>query len=362
LAPLHRRLLFWGDVAMNSPALVPRLPRDMIAVAWDYEPEAQGYAEWLDPYTRAGMETWVSPGVSNWKRVWPNFNIALENIQGFVAEGQKAGSTGMLNTIWNDDGEGLFLEDWYGVLFGAAAAWQPGKSDISQFQQAYGEIFHGDASGAINDAQRALMDAHSTLITAGLDDARDDYFWLDPWSSRGQEIAAKMHPASARVRLDAERALTLIAQARAAGALRNPQALDAMELGARRIDFLVLKFQLAGQIADNYRRLYKGQKDQAISIHTSRDLWNMAGVSGLCEDLRDGYSYLRMRYSEVWLIENRPYGLENVTSRYDGAIRLWIERGDKLLAARDQWNDAHSLPAPETIGIPAKDPAKDVAR
>jgi hexosaminidase len=362
LAPLHRRLLFWGDVAMNSPALVPRLPHDMIAVAWDYEPEPQGYAAWLDPYTRAGMETWVSPGVSNWKRVWPNFNIALENIQGFVADGQKAGSTGMLNTIWNDDGEGLFLEDWYAVLFGAAAAWQPGKSDIAQFQQAFGPVFHGDATGAINDAQRALMQAHSALIKAGLDDARDDYFWMDPWSSPGQKIAAKMRPVSAQVRLDAERALTLIAQARAAGTLRNMQALDAMELGARRIDFLVFKFQVAGQIADSYRRLYNGQKDREISIHTSRDLWNMAGVSGLCEDLRDGYSYLRSRYSEVWLMENRPYGLESIISRYDDAVHLWIERADKLLAARDQWNDAGTLPAPETIGIPAQDLANDPAK
>jgi len=354
LAPLHRRLLFWGDVAMHTPELVPRLPRDMIAVAWTYEPEPNGYAAWLDPYTRAGMETWVAPGVSNWYRVWPDFNLALQNIQGFVAEGQKAGSTGMLNTIWNDDGEGLFLQDWYAVLFGAAAAWQPGESDIAQFQQDFGPVFHGDISGDINEAQRALMAAHNQLVTAGLDDARDAYFWLDPWSTQGQKIAAKILPVAAQVRLDAERALTLIAQARAAGTLRHTEALDAMELGARRIDFLVFKFQAADQIANNYLRLYNGQKDKAIATHTSRDLWNLAGVNGLCEDLSDGYSYLGRRYSAVWLMENRPVALDNVTARYDSATKLWIERGDKLLAARQQWLDGHTLPSPESIGIPAK--------
>lgn len=356
LAPLHRRLLFWGDVAMASPELVPRLPHDMIAVPWHYEPEPQGFAPWLDPYTRAGMETWVSPGVNNWNRVWPNFNLALPNIQGFVADGQKAGSTGMLNTIWNDDGEGLFLEDWYAVLFGAAAAWQPGKSDISRFQQDYGPVFHGDTSGDINKAQRALMAAQETLVQAGLDDARDTYFWIDPWSAEGQQIAAKLRPAGAQVRLDAERALTLIAQARAAGPLRHSEALDALDLGARRIDFLVFKFQVADQIAASYMRLYGGQKEREISMHTSRDLWNLAGVNGLCEDLRDGYGYLRTRYSEVWLMENRPYALDNLTARYDIAARLWIERGDKLLAARQQWSDEHTLPSPASIGIPAKTP------
>jgi len=351
LTPLHRRLLFWGDMAMNSPDQVPRLPRDMIAVAWHYEPEPQGFARWLDPYTHAGMETWVSPGVNNWNRVWPNFDLALHNIQGFVADGQKAGSTGMLNTVWDDDGEGLFAEDWYAILFGAAAAWQPGSSDIERFQQDYGPVFHGDESGAVNQAQLALMAAHQVLVKAGLDDARDADFWADPWSPDGQKTDAKIRPVSAEVRLDAERALTLLAQARATGNLRNPEALDAIDLGARRIDFLGLKFQLADQIAAQYLRLYNGRQDHDTAIHTSRDLWNLSGVNGLCQDLRDGYDYLRTRYSEVWLAENRPYWLNNVTARYDDAARLWVERGAKITAARAEWTENHTLPAPQEIGI-----------
>jgi hexosaminidase len=352
LTPLHRRLLFWGDMAMNSPALVPKLPHDMIAVAWQYDPQPQGFQRWLDPYTRAGMETWVSPGVNNWNRVWPDYDMALRNIQGFVADGQTAGSTGVLNTIWNDDGEGLFLEDWYGVLFGAAASWQSGRSDIAQFQQDYGPVFHGDVSGDINEAQRALIAAHQALAKAGLNDARDSYFWMDPWSAQGQQTALKIRPVNAEVRLDAEHALTLIAQAKAAAPLRETDALDAMDLGARRIDFLALKFQLADQIARGYQRLYDGQKTPEISAHTSRDLWNLSGVNGLCEDLRDGYNYLGSRFSDVWLMENRPFWLNIVAARYSAAAQLWVERSDKLAAARDQWNQHHTLPSPEEIGIP----------
>jgi hypothetical protein len=324
----------------------------MIAVAWTYDPVPSGYARWLDPYTQAGMETWVSPGVSNWNRVWPDFDTALRNIQGFVADGQKAGSSGMLNTVWDDDGEGLFQQDWYGILFGAAASWQSGPSDIAQFQQSYGPVFHGDATGFVNDAQRALIDAHETLKSVGLGDARNSYFWMDPWSPEGRQIALKIRPVSAEVRLDAERAITLIAQARATGTLRHPEALDAMDLGARRIDFLAFQFQTADQIADAYRRLYNGQKDPQISDHTSRDLWNLSGVNGRCEDLRDGYDFLRTRFSEVWLTENRPFWLNNVTARYDTAAALWVARGNKLAAARDQWSQHHALPPPAEIGIP----------
>jgi hexosaminidase len=352
LAPLHRRLLFWGDMAMRSPDLVPRLPHDMIAVAWTYDPEPKGYGPWLTPYTQAGMETWVSPGVNNWNRVWPDFDMALRNIQGFVADGQQAGSTGMLNTVWDDDGEGLFLEDWYGILFGATAAWQPGTSDIAQFQHDYGTVFHGDATGDLDEAQQALMAAHQALGRADLEDGRDSDFWVDPWSPEGQQIDAKIQPVAAEVRLDAERALTLIAQAKAAGPLREPDAVDAMDLGARRLDFLALKFQLADRIAATYRNLYSEVSNHEAHLHVTRDLWNISGNNGLCEDLRDGYSYLGARYSDIWLRENRPYWLGNVRARYDTAAALWVERSGKLAAARDGWESTHTLPAPSEIGIP----------
>jgi N-acetyl-beta-hexosaminidase len=37
LAPNHKQLLFWGDIAVNSPDLVGTLPKDMIAVPWRYD-------------------------------------------------------------------------------------------------------------------------------------------------------------------------------------------------------------------------------------------------------------------------------------------------------------------------------------
>ena len=39
LAPNHKQLLFWGDIAVNSPDLVGTLPKDMIAVPWRYDAE-----------------------------------------------------------------------------------------------------------------------------------------------------------------------------------------------------------------------------------------------------------------------------------------------------------------------------------
>ncbi|HRN52733.1 MAG TPA: family 20 glycosylhydrolase, partial [Gemmatimonadaceae bacterium] len=119
-----KRYLFWGDIAMNSPELVSRLPKDLIAVGWDYWSRSN-FDRCLKPFRDAGMETWVAPGVSNWNGVYPNSNTALPNIQGFIRDGQRAGATGVINTTWDDWGDAIFEQNWYGLVFGAAAAWQP---------------------------------------------------------------------------------------------------------------------------------------------------------------------------------------------------------------------------------------------
>jgi hexosaminidase len=170
-----------------DPKAVAKLPKDMIAVPWNYG-DTKGFDKMIEPFAKAGIETWVAPGDANWSLVYPDANVAFGNIQGFIRDGQRLGSTGALITVWNDDGEGLFNQDWYGVLFGAVAAWQPGESSIPAYQAAYGPVFHGDPSGKINQAQQELMLANQTLGKAKTDFNSDDLFWMDPWSAEGQAI------------------------------------------------------------------------------------------------------------------------------------------------------------------------------
>jgi hypothetical protein len=399
LQPLHRRLLFWGDIAQDSPDLLKSLPQsfkdETIAIAWDYNPEPRGFARLLTPFTNAGFETWVSPSVHNFRVVYPDYNMALVNIQQFTRDGQQLGSTGQLNTIWNDDGEGLINQDWYGILFGAAAAWQPGESPVEAFEQSYAQVFHGDASGALNQAQLELMAAHKVLKDqAQVGDATNNLFWLDPWSKNGQKIAAEMRPWTHDLRMHAEAALTLIAQARAvagsrvdstssatstngaaslsgneAGAstiydatkygaatsnLREPDAVDAMELGARRMDFIGLKFQLADEMSAGYARALAASTstDGKTRATVSRELSDLNGINGRTQDLRNGTTLLRDLYESAWLRSNRPYWLRNILEHYDYAAQVWIARADIIRSAQRQWAELKTLPPAEELGIP----------
>ena len=96
-------------------------------MAWGYTPSPTGFAKALRPFLDAGIETWVSPSINNYRQVYPNQQLALDDIQQFTRDGQRYGATGQLNTLWNDDGESLADQNWYGILFGGGGGLAAGR-------------------------------------------------------------------------------------------------------------------------------------------------------------------------------------------------------------------------------------------
>ena len=209
-------------------------------------------------------------------------------------------------------------------------------------------------------------------------DATNNIFWLDPWSKDGQQIAAEVRPYTHDLRMHAEAALTLIAQARAAAgpnpagtevtkadvgststlydaakygaatsALREPDAVDAMELGARRMDFIGLKFQVADEMAEGYARAFAASTspDRKIRATVTRELTdiNSVGYTGRLEDIRNGYTLIRDLFESAYLRSNRPYSLRNVLEQYDYTTQIWLARIDKVHSAQRQWSESKTL-------------------
>jgi hypothetical protein len=367
LEPLHKKILFWGDIAQSDPELLKALPpsikHQIIAVAWGYSPKAKGFLPELKPYVEAGIPVWVSPSINNYRQVWPNQQLALDDIQEFTRDGQRYGATGQLNTLWNDDGESLANMNWYGILFGAAAAWQHGESSIPAFQQSYAQVFHGDSLGLLNQAQDEMTAAmtllHDSKVIANTE-GTDGLFWVDPWSKDGQVMAEKMRPIDSAVRLYAEHALTFIAHAKATEPdLREPDAISAMEFGARRIDFLGLKFQLVDEMADAYGRaqataqVVPSGTEPRPRPSTAALLSDINGVNGRLQDIVYAYSQLRDMFAQQWDRTYRPYGLRPVLEHYDYTIAEWYARIDKVRSAQRQWSELRTLPPASDLGIPA---------
>lgn len=55
-----KKLLFWGEIAVEHPDKLDLLPAAGIAVAWDYLPR-ENYDRFLKPYADRGIPTFVAP-------------------------------------------------------------------------------------------------------------------------------------------------------------------------------------------------------------------------------------------------------------------------------------------------------------
>jgi hypothetical protein len=188
------------------------------------------------------------------------------------------------------------------------------------------------------------------LSNAKVGDASNYLFWLDPWTDEGRSMAQRIRPYTHDLRILAESTLVFLAQADPK-ITRERDAIEAMKLGARRMDFIGMKFQFADEVVAMYDRAA-----DTTSKAAGRDLADITGVNGRLQDLRDGYSLIRDEYEKAWLRENRPYWLHNVLARYDLTTQLWMERGDRINLARQEWYRSHKLPPAASLGIPASMP------
>jgi hypothetical protein len=134
--------------------------------------------------------------------------------------------------------------------------------------------------------------------------------------------------------------------------VRERDALTAMDLGARRLDLIGMKFELGDEIATAYAQAVGQQHDKQKSSATGNLLEEISSNNGRCQDLRDGFSAIKGEYAQVWLQENRPYWLNNVAVRYDLEIEKWQRRGDVLQQVIRDWENGKDLPAPATLGLP----------
>ena len=138
LARKHgKRPMFWGDVILKHPELVPELPKDLIALDWGYEGN-HPFSEEAAKFRAAGLDFYVCPGTSAWNSLAGRVENMRENMSAAERAGRLHGARGFLVADWGDGGH-----------------WQPLAASLPGLVFG-GMLAHEGASAAKMDLESAL--------------------------------------------------------------------------------------------------------------------------------------------------------------------------------------------------------------
>ena len=349
LKPYNRKLMFWGDIALNHPDLIGNIPKEMVVANWDYGPK-DDYMNRINPFKNAGLEQLVCPGVWGWNQIFPNVDASSKNIINFVRDGQSVGALGMLNTTWDDDGESLFEMTWYGIVLGAAASWQPKAVEQEKFDADFDWAFFRNDGEHFVAVIHALGSVNSVL-GVGTSDAE---FWRDPFTTNYQNSARSNAEKIRQMRLQVERAEETLLLNRQR-ARRNSTMVASMIFAARRFDHLGRRAQTVEKLSREYWDAYLNLGDRSKVRRLRR---YASPIYNQLREMAEELSELKVQYREQWLAENRPYWVESVLARYDEAMGIWLRKSKAVEEAMRAYDGTSTLPNPEEFGLGVRFPTQ----
>jgi hypothetical protein len=293
-----RTMQFWGDIIIERPDLVPRLPAEgIIALEWGYEPD-HPFDQHLEILQNARVPFYVCPGTGSWNSLVGRLPETLVNIQCAARSGRHHGAEGILVTDWGDNGHLQPLSSSLaGLLAGAAAAWNVDRC-ISEADVAELLGTHVFRDGAGNMARAAVILASAHRACGALPKNSTALFWLlvapgdQLTHARYQGLSAGGIEQS-RQRIDD--ALAMLAAA-------EPVGPDAA-LGLRELSWAGRLLRLACDLGAARLALDRCAPLAAIPTETARAL-------------SDQLEPLRNEHETIWLARNRPGG------RRDSLVRL----------------------------------------
>lgn len=344
LKPYNRRLMMWGDIALNHPELIGEIPKDMIVMNWAYGAR-DSYMNRIEPFQKAGLEQFVCPSVWNFNLIFPNNEFATVNIRNFVRDGQAVNALGVMNTNWDDDGETLFEMTWYGVALGAAAGWENAPLNVEDFDSKFDWAFFRAENADFTKNIRTLGSASKMLDLQNI--TQNALFWQDPFTPQFQRRAFSSLDKAKNLRVQVEEIEENLIK-NGGKAKRNREMIPAMQFAAERFDHLGRRLTLIDQLSQTYWEGYLNMSDRR---RVRKLTWFSGAIYNWLREAGEEAAELKRKYRELYLSENKPSHLESVLQRYDNAIQMWLDKSRQINEALARYSETGTIPPPEQIGL-----------
>lgn len=301
-----RQMMFWGDIIVNHPELVPDLPDDVVVLDWGYE-ATHPFAERAKLYAEAGKPFYLCPGTSSWNSLLGRTDNAKGNLLGAAQAGLEYGARGFLNTDWGDRGHWQPLPVSYlGFAYGAAVSWYvAGNADID-LAAALDRFVFQDAAGVMGQMVYDLGNIYQRVGPSHINGQILAYILQVPSGEVDTMLEKMSEVAGEPADITSETLRSTIA------ALDDLlRAGDAQQMARIDADLVVAEFTQAAQLVQHgakWLSLVKGygeyepamlQAELDTLIAHQRSLWLGRNRRGGLEDSMRRFETLRTEYAQM---------------------------------------------------------------
>lgn len=160
---MGKTVMMWGDIALEYPNALDRIPKDTILLNWWYDqnPSEQKVIR----IKEQGLTQIICPGTTSWTRLIERPSVAIPNITKFAGYGYKHGAKGILNTNWGDYGHPSHPEcALYGMTLGACVGWNVETNVNEDFEKAVSYFVYGSETNVIPFVDR-IAEIHAKSAT-----------------------------------------------------------------------------------------------------------------------------------------------------------------------------------------------------
>ncbi|MGC8813867.1 beta-N-acetylhexosaminidase [Dictyoglomus sp.] len=284
--------IVWGDMLTGmylreeererwKIVLKSKIWDEVMIANWDYSGQSQKYFKnKINMFGERKEKELACPGLSNWSRYYPNFDIALLNLKNFLKPAKEEKLPGFLITAWGDDGE------------------------------------------------ECLFSFLNPLILAGMEIAEGEGNWEDKWmalSGENKEILLARK----------EFGETIFSETIKHVLFKDFIFRYYTEVIGR---ILPERKPVGDYWTDYYLKILDNLSDRDGLLRRYEEIWEKVSKTNLPEDLEFMKETLRVginrikgeantsdfielanMYKKLWLSERKPEGLENIITRFWGS-------------------------------------------
>jgi hypothetical protein len=279
-----RTMMFWGDIILHKPDLIPQLPKDLIALNWGYE-IGHPFAEQTASFHHAGVPFYVCPGTSTWCTLSGRTDNALANLKDAAEQGLAHGAIGYLITDWGDYGHLQYLPTSYlGFVAGAAYSWCIASNRDLDLPSALDRHIFLDRANVMGKLMYDLGNVYKTIPAPSFNSSK--LFWALVAEPNRKESMAGVPKADYDA---AEKKIDAIAR-----------SLDNAKMECT--DANLLKSEVRNTIA-------------MLKLGAARGRWTLDAKSENPQDLKARFAKIIEEHRRLWLSRNRPGGLNDSVAR-----------------------------------------------